>query len=122
MNETKPMMNQQDDERARNAEESFIDIVFDGPPSHESGRFVEVEQNGKSIKFGEWVHREDAYWALRIPSIAAALQQARREGMEALDGEPYTDREKHLKRISELEQQRDALKAALEKCIALLIG
>jgi len=45
-----------------------IDIVFDGPPSHESGRFVEVEDaSGKSIKVGEWVEREDGYWVLRIP-------------------------------------------------------
>lgn len=44
-----------------------IDIVFDGPPSHESGRFVEVESaDGKSISFGEWVQRGDGYWVLRI--------------------------------------------------------
>lgn len=37
---------------------SFIDIVFDGPPSHESGRFIEVEDaDGKSISIGEWVTR-----------------------------------------------------------------
>lgn len=42
-----------------------IQIVFDGPPSHESGRFIEVEDaNGKSISVGEWVHRPDGYWAL----------------------------------------------------------
>lgn len=47
---------------------NFVDIVFDGPPSHESGRFVEVEDSsGKSIKFGEWVERPDGFWALRIP-------------------------------------------------------
>lgn len=47
--------------------ERFVDIVFDGPPSHESGRFVEVEdETGKSIKFGEWVQRDDGFWALRI--------------------------------------------------------
>lgn len=46
----------------------YIDVVFDGPPSHESGRFVEVENSeGKGIKFGEWIHRPDGYWALRIP-------------------------------------------------------
>lgn len=46
-------------------------IVFDGPPSHESGRFVEVENaKGESINFGEWVHRDDGYWALRIPAPA----------------------------------------------------
>ena len=32
-----------------------IRIVFDGPPSHESGRFVEVEnEKGEGIRFGEW--------------------------------------------------------------------
>ena len=45
-----------------------IDVVFDGPPSHESGRFIEVEDSdGHSIKVGEWIHRADDYWALRIP-------------------------------------------------------
>ena len=49
---------------------SYIDIVFDGPPSHESGRFVEVENSeGRSIKFGEWVLRDDGFWALRVPSV-----------------------------------------------------
>lgn len=44
-----------------------IDIVFDGPPGPEAGRFVEVENDaGESIKFGEWVQRPDGYWALRI--------------------------------------------------------
>jgi len=47
----------------------YIDIVFDGPPSHESGRFVEVENSqGRSVKLGEWVEREDGLWALRIPN------------------------------------------------------
>ncbi len=45
-----------------------IDIVFDGPPSHESGRFVEVErtsdQHGMNV--GEWIKRDDGYWALRM--------------------------------------------------------
>jgi len=46
---------------------SYIDIVFDGPPSHEPGRFVEVENSeGVSIKFGEWVRRPDGYWVLRL--------------------------------------------------------
>lgn len=47
---------------------NYIDIVFDGPPSHESGRFVEVEDaSGKGVSIGEWIHRPDKYWALRIP-------------------------------------------------------
>ncbi len=50
-----------------------IDIVFDGPPSHESGRFVEVEdESGASISLGEWVEREDGFWALRIPDYREA--------------------------------------------------
>lgn len=33
----------------------YMDIVFDGPPSHESGRFVEVEDDqGRSRQVGEW--------------------------------------------------------------------
>lgn len=44
-----------------------IDIVFDGPPSHQSGRFVEVEDaSGRSIKVGEWIDRGNGYWVLRI--------------------------------------------------------
>ncbi len=44
-----------------------IDIVFDGPPGPESGRFVEVEDlNGRSIIVGEWIERPDGYWALRV--------------------------------------------------------
>lgn len=52
----------------------FIDIVFDGPPGHEGGRFVEVEDAaGKSIKVGEWLQRADGLWALRIPARASTL-------------------------------------------------
>ncbi len=45
----------------------YIDIVFDGPPAHESGRFVEVEnKKGASVSVGEWIERADGYWVLRI--------------------------------------------------------
>lgn len=44
-----------------------IRILFDGPPSHESGRFVEVEDvDGRSIKAGTWHERADGLWELRI--------------------------------------------------------
>ena len=50
---------------------SYVDIVFDGPPGPDSGRFVEVENaNGRSIRLGEWVARPDGLWALRIPAGA----------------------------------------------------
>lgn len=48
-----------------------IDIVFDGPPGHEAGRFVEVEDaDGKSIRIGEWINRGNGMWALRLKEIA----------------------------------------------------
>jgi colicin import membrane protein len=47
--------------------DAWIDIVFDGPPGHESGRFVEVKNAvGASISVGEWLQRPDGFWALRI--------------------------------------------------------
>lgn len=49
------------------SDNQYIDIVFDGPPSHESGRFVEVEnEDGHSISVGDWIDREDGFWALRM--------------------------------------------------------
>ena len=49
-----------------------VDIVFDGPPGPESGRFVEVESPpGRSIRFGEWVERDDGYWVLRFSPPAS---------------------------------------------------
>lgn len=52
----------------------FIDIVFDGPPAHESGRFVEVEDpNGASVRVGEWIDRGNGLWALRITPEACEL-------------------------------------------------
>ena len=44
-----------------------LHIVFDGPPSHESGRFVEVETpDGKSVRAGRWEQRGD-FWHLILP-------------------------------------------------------
>jgi hypothetical protein len=60
-----------------------IQIVFDGPPSHESGRFIEVEDaNGCSIRVGEWVHRPDGYWAL---VLNAEVNREPQSWAEALD-------------------------------------
>jgi hypothetical protein len=43
----------------------YIDIVFDGPPGPEPGRFIEVEDaKGNSIRFGEWIERKDGKWVL----------------------------------------------------------
>jgi len=49
------------------APQRIIDIVFDGPPGHKSGRFVEVESPpGTSINFGQWIPRGTGYWGLRF--------------------------------------------------------
>ena len=53
-------------------EEKFtlINIIFDGPPNNESGRFVEVEtDDGKSINIGAWSEHNDGHWALRITEL-----------------------------------------------------
>lgn len=61
----------------------YIDILFDGPPSHESGRFVEVEDSaGRSIRCGEWIHRGEGYWVLRIDSPRALRAEVERLTLE----------------------------------------
>lgn len=44
-------------------------VVFDGPPSHESGRFIEVENangegRGPAQTGADWTEREDGLWTL----------------------------------------------------------
>lgn len=47
-----------------------IDIVFDGPPGPEPGRFVEVEtMEGASIRVGRWIDRGNGLWALRLTAV-----------------------------------------------------
>lgn len=51
-----------------------VDVVFDGPPGPEGGRFVEVENTkGRSVKVGEWGQRVDGFWALRISLLPTKL-------------------------------------------------
>lgn len=46
----------------------YVDIVFNGPPADRPAEFVEVEDaDRRSIRYGEWVERDDGYWVLRIP-------------------------------------------------------
>lgn len=62
----------------------YVDVVFDGPPSHESGRFVECEnEHGEGISAGEWIDCGDL-WRLRIPSDAA-LRAENRTLLEQLE-------------------------------------
>lgn len=65
------------------ADKDGIYILFDGPPSHESGRFVEVE-NGEGRGLGQaqtgasWCPRTDGCWALG-PFAPVALELTDRE-------------------------------------------
>ena len=54
-------------ERRGKASKEAVNIIFDGPPGPEGGRFVEVENDaGQSVKVGEWLDSEDGYVKLRI--------------------------------------------------------
>ena len=53
----------------------YIDIVFDKLPGPKGCQFIEVEdETGKSIRFGEWIERDDGFVALRITE--SVLQEA----------------------------------------------
>lgn len=55
---------------AAREEIEVVDVVFDGPPAPESGRFIEVENlAGASIAIGEWGNRDDGTWALRLKVV-----------------------------------------------------
>ncbi len=42
-----------------------LQIIFDGPPGPESGRFVEVEdENGHGVNAGDWQEEPNGPWAL----------------------------------------------------------
>lgn len=60
---------------------AFIDVVFDGPPSHESGRFVEVEnEKGESVRCGQWIQENGTgLWRLRISALDIAAINKRME-------------------------------------------
>jgi len=68
----------------------YIDIVFDGPPGPESGRFVEVEDgNGHSINAGEWLESLDGMHTLRIPQpLTFAEVLSTQQALQAKMGNP----------------------------------
>ena len=61
----------------------LVNIVFDGPPGHEAGRFVEVEnEKGQSIAFGEWIEYQQGYWALTFENPTDRLNALEAENAE----------------------------------------
>ena len=70
--------------------ENYIDIVFDGPPDNESGRFVEVENEaGEGINAGGWIERDDGYWVLRITQASVPTDDEREPQGEPSDTRVY---------------------------------
>lgn len=54
--------------RAQPASE-YVDVVFDHGPGPWPQQLVDVEDDqGRSIRYGEWLQRHDGSWALRIPT------------------------------------------------------
>ena len=54
-----------------------IQFVIDGPPAHESGRFVELEDHtGASIGMGRWEDRGNGLWALIVEPAGTATLEA----------------------------------------------
>lgn len=52
-----------------------IQVVFDGPPGPECGRFVETEDmDGKGVGLGEWIERPDGLWAL-VVDVASGIRR-----------------------------------------------
>ena len=96
-----------------------INIILDDAPDHESGRFVEVEDDdGRSISIGEWTERDDGYWGLRIEMDSERLRSenlAANKRIEELEAEieAYKEfgRSKDRHRIAELEAQLKGYKA-----------
>lgn len=121
-----------------------VDIVFDGPPGPEAGRFIEVEDAaGNSIKLGEWIERAErvppgyksrrtpSRWVLRIEDPRELRRQV--DGVwdvldHRVDGQPFwTEREidlgmavaqvlRHYRdQVTLIVSQRDRYLAELEK-------
>lgn len=62
----------------------YLDIVFDGPPEHDAGRLVEIEDStGAGVSIGTWMERPNGHWALRIPDTRAT-QRAIHDLTEAI--------------------------------------
>lgn len=75
-----------------------LDIIFDGPPGHAAGRFVEAEINGKSVKVGEWQSLTKPLWALKIshkdlphPALHASAPHSCKCADCTMDNEPCPD-------------------------------
>lgn len=61
-----------------------FDVVFDGPPGAESGRFVETEIGGSGVGVGEWEEGQNGLWYLRFTEDDL-IELAKRVASDVLD-------------------------------------
>ena len=87
-----------------------IRVVFDGPPDHEAGRFVEVEDaDGRGLSVGEWKQIDSGLWGLYFHID------------DGLDKRVRACADKHLDRASESERKGNASGAAELRRVANLL-
>lgn len=84
-------------------------IRFDGPPSNESGRFIEVELDGVSINYGEWEQDGDD-WLLVLPDADTRYAQ-----LEGLLGTFEDQPTKFLLRLIALDMQGSGTREEIKR-------
>lgn len=90
-----------------------IHILFDGPPSHESARFIETEdKEGHGINVGKWIEKGD-YWHLVIPSDSELHKDIAALKAELADTQSQVEEECGITKV--LHQRILSLRATL-KC------
>lgn len=83
-------------------------VVFDGPPSHESGRFVELENGARQGQSaGEWRQRDDGLWTLGPFYVASPPEK---EGSEQ-SGRRIARLERLTAMLKQVTTERDAARA-----------
>jgi hypothetical protein len=96
-------------------------IVFDGPPNHEAGRFVEVEdEQGRGLKAGTWTERRHGgYWQLG-PFVEASVVG----GLVKALGDAATFLERHAEggEHPEHPEEQAGLRMFAQSLRAVLIG
>lgn len=93
-----------------------LHILFDGPPGHDGGRFIEVEDDsGKSVNAGPWSQRPDGLWELTIDANAPLLLAQRDKLLYSLKCILNSDVGHTMSRHQGVAKEAVALIAEIEK-------
>lgn len=97
----------------------WLDIVFDGPPGHESGRFVEVEnERGKSVHAGEWLGPDkDKLYRLRIPRWSPSTNELDPRTVDAIAA--TSSHPVHAVKVEDLVEAAELLKEGSANSLSL---